>query len=181
VRLTNRNARKGEDPAAQTLALLREHGATLATAESLTGGRLAALLTAVAGASDVFRGGVVAYATDVKVDVLGVPEGLVEQYGVVSPECAAEMARGVRRLTGSTYGLSTTGVAGPESQEGKPVGTVYVGLSGPDGAAAAVALELVGDRAAIQERTCLEALGCLVGTLRHERGGELPGEEPRLR
>jgi PncC family amidohydrolase len=143
----------------------------------LTGGRLAAQLTDVPGASAVLLGGVVAYATVVKLAVLGVPDSVVERYGVVSPECAGEMARAVRRLTGSTYGLSTTGVAGPDPQDGKPPGTVYVGLAGADGAAAAVALELVGDRTAIQDRTCLEALDCLVRTAR----GELPGEEPGLR
>ena len=98
------------------------------------------------GSSEVFRGGVVAYATDVKIAVLDVPEAVVEQHGVVSAECARAMARGVRRLTGATYGVSTTGVAGPDEQEGKPVGTVYVGVAGPDGDSA-VALELVGDRA----------------------------------
>ena len=115
MRHRHQDARKGEPPAAAALDLLRAAGATLATAESLTGGRLAALLTAVPGASAVYRGGVVAYASDVKVDVLGVPAAVVERYGVVSPECAGEMARAVRGLTGSTYGLSTTGVAGPDS------------------------------------------------------------------
>ena len=71
---------------------------------------------------------------------------MVEQHGVVSAECARAMAHGVRRLTGATYGVSTTGVAGPDRQEGKPVGTVYVALAGPDGRDAVVALELVGDR-----------------------------------
>ena len=177
MRHRHQDARKGEPPAAQALQLLRAAGATLATAESLTGGRLASLLTAVPGASAVYRGGVVAYASDVKVDLLGVPAAVVERYGVVSPECAGEMARAVRGLTGSTYGLSTTGVAGPDDQEGKPAGTVYVGLAGPQGAATAVALELVGDRAAVQDRTCLEALRCLVTTL----SGEVRGEEPGLR
>ena len=177
MRIGHRSTRNGDLPAAEALGLLRATGATLATAESLTGGRLAAVITDVPGSSEVFTAGIVAYASDVKVDVLGVPEAVVEQYGVVSPECAGEMARAVRRLTGSTYGLSTTGVAGPDPQEGKPVGTVYVGLAGPEGATVAVALELVGDRAAIQDRTCAEALDCLVRTVQ----GQLPGEEPGLR
>ncbi len=147
----------------------------MATAESLTGGRLAALVTEVPGASAVYVGGVVSYATDVKVAVLGVPEELVERYGVVSAECAVAMARGVRGLTGATYGVSTTGVAGPEEQEGKAVGTVYVGVAGPDGDRA-LALELVGDRAAIQDRTCREALDALLSTVL----GNLRGEEPGL-
>ena len=133
-------------PAADLLDVLRHQHATLATAESLTGGRLAALVT-------------------------DVPEELVDRYGVVSPECAGAMARGVRGLTGATYGLSTTGVAGPEEQEGKPAGTVYVGVAGPDGDAA-LALELVGDRAAIQERTCQEALDALLAAVRGTSGGK---------
>ncbi len=176
MRLRNRSARTGDLPAAAALHALRGRGATVATAESLTGGQLAGLLTDVPGASDVFRGGVVSYATAVKVEVLGVPEHVVDTFGVVSAECAGEMARGVRALMGATYGLSTTGVAGPDSQEGKPVGTVYVGLAGPDGSSTTVALELVGDRTAIRERTCLEAIDCLVRTVE----GEMPGEEPAL-
>jgi len=109
----------------------------------------------------------VTYATALKVALLGVDEGLVEQHGVVSAECAVAMARGVRRLTGASYALSTTGVAGPDPQEGKPVGTVYVALDGPDEAAGRVlALDLVGDRPEIQERTCAEALGLARDLLR---------------
>jgi PncC family amidohydrolase len=156
--------------AAGLVEALRVRGATLATAESLTGGRLAALVTEVPGASAVYLGGVVSYATELKVRLLDVPEELVERYGVVSPECAGAMARGVRALTGATYALSTTGVAGPERQEGKPVGTVYVGLAAPDGETA-LALELVGDRGAIQQRTCHEALAALLSTLRREEPG----------
>ena len=162
--------RAGRPAAADLLDELRDRGATLATAESLTGGRLAALVTEVPGASAVYLGGVVSYATAVKVAVLGVPEELVERYGVVSPECAGAMARGARGLTGATYALSTTGVAGPDEQEGKAVGTVYIGLAGPDGESA-LALELVGDRAAIQDRTCREALAALQVNLRGEEPG----------
>ena len=147
--------------------LLQERGETVATAESLTGGQLAALLTAAPGASDTFLGGVVSYATEVKVGVLGVDAGLVERHGVVSAECARAMARGASALMGSTYAVSTTGVAGPEEQEGKPPGTVYIGVAGPSGETA-VALELVGDRSAIQDRTCQEALSALEGIIRGE-------------
>ncbi len=150
---------------------LKERGASVATAESLTGGQLAALLTAAPGASETFLGGVVSYATEVKVGVLGVDPGLVERYGVVSTECAQAMARGVRALMGSTYAVSTTGVAGPEPQEGKPPGIVYVGIAGPSGDTA-LALDLVGDRAEIQDRTCAEALSALADTiLREEETG----------
>ncbi|MEO6512088.1 MAG: CinA family protein [Nocardioides sp.] len=166
--------RGGRPAAADLLDALRERHATLATAESLTGGRLAALVTEVPGASAVYVGGVVSYATELKVSVLGVPEELVQRYGVVSPECAGAMARGVRGLTGATYALSTTGVAGPDEQEGKAVGTVYVGVAGPDGETA-LALELVGDRQAIQDRTCREALDALLSTVLANLRGEEPG------
>ena len=92
-----------------------------------------------------FVGGVVAYATDLKVSVLGVPREVVDGPGVVSSECATAMARGVRLLTGATYGVATTGVAGPTEQEGKPPGTVFVAVDGPDGGPT-LALELPGGR-----------------------------------
>jgi nicotinamide-nucleotide amidase len=158
--------------AAAVVEALGRARATLATAESLTGGRLAALMTEVPGSSEVYRGGVVAYATELKLGVLEVPEAVVERYGVVSGECALAMARGVRRLAGATYGVSTTGVAGPDRQEDKPVGTVFVGLAGPDGHETVVALELVGERTSIQDRTCLEALEVVMVNLHRE--------EPRL-
>jgi len=153
--------------AAAVLALLESRGATLATAESLTGGLLGAEITRVPGASRVYLGGVVGYATEVKRRLLGIERDLIEQYGVVSAECARAMAEGARQLLGSTYAVSTTGVAGPESQEGQPVGTVFVGVAGP-GLLTAVALELAGDRDRIRERTCVEALSALGGILRRE-------------
>jgi nicotinamide-nucleotide amidase len=149
---------------ARVHALLQERGETVATAESLTGGRLAALLTGVPGASQSYLGGVVAYATSVKQEVLGVPAALVERYGVISSECALAMARGAASLTGATWGVGTTGVAGPDGQDGHPPGTVHVGLVGP-GVSTALALELLGDRGAIQDRTCVEALSALASIL----------------
>jgi nicotinamide-nucleotide amidase len=153
--------------AAPVHELLMERGATVATAESLTGGQLSARLTAAPGASDTFLGGVVSYATELKVEVLGVPEAVVTTHGVISAECAIAMARGVRSLTGATYAVSTTGVAGPAEQEGKPAGTVFVGIAGPSGVSA-LSLELVGDRGTITARTCDEALAALADTLREE-------------
>lgn len=140
--------------------LLRGTGATVATAESLTGGRLAAALTAVPGASRSYVGGVVAYATEVKIAVLGVPRSLVEEHGVISSQCALAMARGAASLTGADWAMATTGVAGPDRQEDQPPGTVHVGLVGP-GTSTALALELVGDRLVIADRTCAEALSAL--------------------
>ena len=145
-------------------ALLRERSATVATAESLTGGRLAAALTAVPGASQTYVGGVVAYATSMKQDVLGVPREVLAMHGVVSSECAVAMARGVVAVTGAAYAVSTTGVAGPDPQDGHPPGTVHVGLVGP-GVATALALELVGSRLTICDRTCEEALSALADIL----------------
>ena len=132
----------------------------MSTAESLTGGRLAARLAAVPGASAGFRGGVVAYASDIKVSLLGVSTAVVERHGVVSAECALAMARGVRHLTGSTYAVSTTGVAGPSRQEDRPVGTVFVGLCGPS-SASSVELGLSGSREEIIEQSVLAALESL--------------------
>jgi len=149
---------------ARVLALLQERGQTLATAESLTGGRLASALTGVPGASKSYVGGVVAYATSVKQEVLGVSPDLVERYGVISAECALAMARGAAGVTGAAWGIGTTGVAGPDEQDGHPPGTVHVGLVGP-GVSTALALELVGGREAIQDRTCVEALSALEGML----------------
>jgi nicotinamide-nucleotide amidase len=163
-----RRRRSREPDATEALTLLGAAGATLATAESLTGGRLAATVTSVPGASVSYLGGMVTYATALKQSLLGVPAELVERYGVVSAECARAMAAGCREATGATYALATTGVAGPDSQEGKPVGTVFVGIAGPDGVST-LTMELVGDRHQIQDRACREALSALVAIIRGEQ------------
>lgn len=113
--------------------LLAERGATLAVAESLTGGLLGAELTGMPGSSATFRGGVIAYATPLKHSLLGVPEDLLAAHGAVHPQVAVAMAEGVRDRLGATYGLAVTGVAGPEPQDGQPVGTVHIALSGATG------------------------------------------------
>lgn len=163
-------ARDGREQASRIHLLLRAAGATVGTAESLTGGRLAARFSETPGASETYLGGVVAYATELKQALLGVPDEVVERHGVVSAECARAMAAGIRSRTGATYGLATTGVAGPTEQEGKPPGTVYLGLAGP-GLLEAVALELSGNRREITDRTCDEALSALAGILRREEAG----------
>ncbi|WP_395659424.1 CinA family protein [Nocardioides sp.] len=155
------------DLARRVHVLLRAAGATVATAESLTGGRLAVALTDTPGASETFLGGVVTYATELKASVLAVDERIIAEHGVVSPECARAMASGVRALAGATFGVATTGVAGPTDQEGKPPGTVFVGIAGP-GLVEAVALELAGKRQQVQERTVREALEALESVLRRE-------------
>ncbi|WP_199423785.1 CinA family protein [Actinotalea solisilvae] len=120
-------------PAAALVARLTATGATLAVAESLTGGALAAAVVDVPGASRCFRGGVVAYATDLKAALLGVAPDLLARVGAVHPEVAAAMAEGVRARLGATYGLATTGVAGPDPQDGHAPGTVFVAVAGPSG------------------------------------------------
>ncbi|MFJ6661957.1 CinA family protein [Streptomyces sp. NPDC091377] len=124
--------------AADVVRLLRVRGETVAVAESLTGGLVAAALTAVPGASQVFRGSVTAYATDLKHRMLGVDAGLLEARGAVDPQVAAEMAAGVRKVLDADWGVATTGVAGPEPQDGQDVGTVFVAVEGPTGAAGPV-------------------------------------------
>lgn len=119
--------------AVDLVARLTEGGRTVAVAESLTGGLVLATLVSVPGASAVVRGGVVAYMTDVKTSVLGVDHELLDLEGAVHPEVARQMARGVVSLVGADYGLATTGVAGPDPQDGRPVGEVHVAVVGPGG------------------------------------------------
>ncbi|MFI7384141.1 CinA family protein [Streptomyces sp. NPDC049813] len=125
------------DEAVEALRLLTERGETLAVAESLTGGLVAAELVAVPGASKAFRGSVTAYATELKHDVLGVDADLLAAHGAVHPDVALQMAAGVRAALGAGWGIATTGVAGPEPQDGQPVGTVYVAVVGPGAGPAA--------------------------------------------
>ena len=113
--------------------LLKEHGLTVSAAESCTGGEIAHLLTSVPGSSAYFLGSVTSYAVAVKESVLGVPAQTIEKHGVVSAEVAAAMAEGVRKLTGSDYAVSTTGLAGPGGDEFNPEGTVWVGVATPKG------------------------------------------------
>jgi PncC family amidohydrolase len=143
-----------EAAAALHLALARR-GETVGCAESLTGGELAGWLSATPGASATFVGAVVSYASEVKRELLG-----VSAERVVSPECATQMATGVQRLLRVDWALSTTGVAGPDEQEGQAVGTVFVGVAGPRAVRSASYL-LDGDRTAIRTATCAAALELL--------------------
>lgn len=114
---------------AELLQSLAHRSLTVATGESLTAGAVAARIAEVPGASAVLLGGVVAYCNEVKADVLGVSENLLEQRGAVDPDVAAQMAAGAAERCGADIGISTTGVAGPEPHQGKDVGTVYLGLA----------------------------------------------------
>jgi nicotinamide-nucleotide amidase len=153
------------ETAAQLVRLLGQQGRTVAVAESLTGGLVASTIVGVPGASAVFRGGVVAYATEVKASVLGVDAGLLERVGAVDPDVADEMAYGVARLLGADYGIATTGVAGPDPQDDQAVGTVWISVVGPEGAQAAtigLALDPALGRQGIREAALDEALSAAV-------------------
>lgn len=156
---------RSHQEAAEAIARLVAVGATLAVAESLTGGLVAAELTSVPGASRAFRGSVTAYATELKRDVLGVDADLLAERGAVDPDVARAMAAGVRRVLGADWGVATTGVAGPEPQDGQPVGTVYVAVRGPAGEDEVRALRLNGGREDIRMRSVLSALRLLLGEL----------------
>jgi nicotinamide-nucleotide amidase len=153
-----------DDLGARLHAELLARGLTVATAESLTGGSVADLVSTTPGASATFRGGVVAYASDIKGHVLGVSSETVERHGAVSARCAAEMAVGVRSLMDADFAVSTTGVAGPDEQEGKPVGLVYVGIAGPS-ELETFELQLTGDRDAIRAAATTRAVAALLGVV----------------
>jgi nicotinamide-nucleotide amidase len=143
--------------AAAVISSLRRHGLTIAVAESLTGGLLVAELVSVPGASDVVRGGVVAYATDLKASLLGVDAALLAASGPIHPDVARQLADGVRARLGADVGIATTGVAGPDPQDGHAAGEVWLGFAIGD-EVTAVGLSLGGDRETIRRDTVSESL-----------------------
>jgi nicotinamide-nucleotide amidase len=152
--------------AASILTELNRRGETLASAESLTGGMIGALLTDIPGASESYLGGVISYATRLKGTLAGVDRGTLAELGPVSGRTAAEMARGVAELCTADWGLATTGVAGPDDQHGHPVGQVFVAVSHDAAALLRVEeLSLDGDRAAIRRQAASAALGLLADVL----------------
>jgi nicotinamide-nucleotide amidase len=151
------------------LDLCRARSLTLATAESCTGGLVAARVTSVPGSSDVFRGGVVAYDDAVKAAQLGVPEATLAEHGAVSAEVAAAMAAGARRALGVDVAVSVTGIAGPGGATAeKPVGLVFFHAEGPDGGEG-LRIELPGDRETIRRRSSVAALHLLRRLLSQNR------------
>ncbi|GGK27578.1 competence damage-inducible protein A [Pilimelia terevasa] len=142
---------------AAAVAALRAAGATVAVAESLTGGRLADAFVSVPGASAVFRGGLVAYATDLKTGLLDVPAGLLADRGPVDPDVARAMAAGARARCAADWAVATTGVAGPLAQGDRPVGLVHIAVAGPDGATHRTC-RFEGDRDAIRNAAVDAAL-----------------------
>lgn len=147
------------------VAALRDRDASLACAESLTGGLLCSALVDVPGASNVLRGGVVAYATQVKGSVLGVPAHVLATHGPVHERTAEEMARGAATLFAASYGLATTGVAGPGPSDGHPAGTVVVAVHQPGGSTTARGLRAEGEREAVRDAAVEAALALLLEVL----------------
>ena len=158
-----------EAAASTAIGMLIAGGQTIGTAESLTGGLVAAALTTVPGASAVVRGGIVAYAADLKSSLLGVPAGLINRVGTVHSDVALAMASGARTRLGATVGVATTGVAGPDPADGQPVGTVHIAVSAP-ARAVHEALVLSGDRAEIRRSTVDRLLDLLLRTLMEDIG-----------
>lgn len=153
--------------AIDVVEVLRALDGTVAVAESLTGGLVTARLVDVPGASEVLMGGVVAYSPDAKTNVLKVDQDLIERVGTVHADVAAAMATGVAELMGADWGIATTGNAGPEPSEGKPVGLVHVGVAGPHGVVTEE-LNLAGGRLEIREQTVDAVLSLLVARLGEE-------------
>ena len=152
--------------AGSILAELIRRGQTLASAESLTGGMLGALITDVPGASASYLGGVISYATSLKTTLAGVDKATLAKLGPVAARTAAEMARGVARRCNADWGLATTGVAGPEAQDGHPVGQVFIAVSDRSGEVLRVReLSLHGDRAEIREQAAAAGLALLAEAL----------------
>lgn len=164
------------DLATEVILLCRQQGLRIATAESLTGGLVCAALTAVPGASMALTGGVVTYATDRKAAVLDVPDHLLDERGAVDGDVVRAMADGVRLVMAADVGLATTGVAGPEPQDGKPVGTVFIAALGP-GFERVEELSLDGDRAQIREATVAAVLRLCRDELRQTPDSVSPSKE----
>lgn len=166
--------------AEQVVQALTDAGLTIAIAESLTGGSLTAKLTAVPGASAVVLGGIVAYNTEIKRLLIGVDATLLAQHGAVHADVAAQMASNVRSALAvdgrpADVGIATTGVAGPAAQDGKPVGTVFVGFAFRDDVLV-TELHLTGDRAAIRKTVVSESLLQLLAILHSSVSSQDPRE-----
>lgn len=156
---------------------LVERGLTVATAESLTAGLIAATLVTVPGASATVRGGLITYATDLKAALAGVDPDLLARAGAVDPEVAEQMARGAARVCRADLGLACTGVAGPEPQDGKPVGLVFLALAHAGGTAV-VEHRFTGGREEIRRATVQAAIALLADHLRSRGESEFAVNRP---
>jgi len=149
---------------AHILEILSERGETISVAESLTGGGLAQALTSLPGSSDIFCGSVTAYQNEIKSSLLQVQSELLSEFGSVSEEVAAAMAHGIKDLMGSTWAISTTGVAGPGPSEGVAAGTVWVAIDGP--ISQTLQLELSGTREIVRNATIAGAIAAFARILK---------------
>jgi len=147
-------------------------GWTLSVAESCTGGLLSHMLTILPGASKYFRGGVVAYSTDIKQSILNIPPDVIERHGVVSEETACMMAEKIREITWSDYSIATTGNLGPDVLEGKEKGLVYVCVSSRSGNVVMRELHLKGDRVKNKQDTVDMVIKLLIDTIESEGTGD---------
>lgn len=147
------------------MKLLQQQGLTIACAESLTGGLFQQNITSVAGSSQILKGGVVCYTNEVKANILHVKKETIDTDGVVSEACAEQLARNVADLMGANIGISFTGVAGPTESEGKPVGTVYIGLHIEGKPTIVKKLLLAGNRDAVRSRTVKQGFYLLIKRL----------------
>ncbi|HEX2904491.1 MAG TPA: CinA family protein [Jatrophihabitans sp.] len=158
--------------AARVHAELRAREQTVAVAESLTGGLVSAALTQTPGASGTFRGGLTVYATDLKASLAGVSAELLARRGAVDPEVAVALARGARARLGASWGVGVTGVAGPDPQDGRAVGTVFVGIAGPpDEGETVCELDLSGERNSIRTQTVEHVVTLLLRVLAQRSAG----------
>ncbi|KAK0723392.1 hypothetical protein B0T26DRAFT_740340 [Lasiosphaeria miniovina] len=167
------------DVASEAIRLLRAAGETVGVGESLTAGGVQAAITNVPGASAAFRGGVVTYATELKAKLLKVDEALIQREGVIHGDVALQMAEGARAITSfpgaapTTWGIGTTGVAGPAQQDGKPVGMVFIGVASVHGGSRSWGPFLFpGDRDAIRQATIKQALSLLRDALAARVAGQ---------
>lgn len=158
-------------PEQELLELLGEkEEITVATAESCTGGNVAGRITRVGGSSAYMQGGIVSYSNDAKANLLGVPRSILENPGAVSEECARAMAEGARKALDATIAVSTTGIAGPSGgTDRKPVGLVYIAVSGPDGTSVEKNI-FSGDRAQVIEGATQRAMEMLVTQVKTSLG-----------
>jgi PncC family amidohydrolase len=182
IEYTKRNTECLLDIATDVIQMLTRAGETIGVAESLTGGGLMAALTSVPGASAVFRGGVVSYATPLKQLLLNVDADLIAREGVIHGEVAAQMAEGARGVSTfddspTTWGIGTTGVAGPTPQDGKPVGMVFIGIASSGGNRGLGPFHFPGTRERVREATVIEALWQLRQTLAARESLKVQGGE----
>ncbi len=151
--------------AAEVVDSLRARGETVSTAESLTAGAVSSAIVSISGASDVFVGGVTAYRDEIKISHLSIDPKIIEEHTSVSEQVAIAMARGAIKSFGTTWGIGTTGVAGPNPLDGHPVGAVWVAIEGP--VCQTIELSLSGERESVRNAATASAIATFARILRH--------------